>query len=405
MMLSTRGSNLLGVGNYNQALILDLIRRSPDGMSRVELAEKTGLSAQTLTNVTRRLTAEGFIAEAGKVGTGPGKPRTMLALEPSARFAIGVHLDPAVTTVVLLDLAGRIVQHREIQPTGASSRRQLQAISTVAGDLVDSLPDPTRVLGVGIAAPGPLDTDAGLLLNPPLLPEWSDTPLREELAMTTGLPALLEKDVIAAMVGELWVTPAGDLGDALFFYYGAGAGVGLSLDSTPLRGASSNAGDIAHLIVDPDGPACGCGARGCLGVSLEPATLISEAGLRSARETTPRDPRAALDELCLRALEGEPQPVAALTRAAARIARALVQLDNLLDLTDAVLGGPVWARLSPFLRPAVADALPRTGGMTTVRPLTLRESRLGTDVAAVGAACLVLDGAFTARPSHLLITD
>jgi hypothetical protein len=251
MMLSTRGSNLLGVGNYNQALILDLIRRSPDGMSRVELAEKTGLSAQTFTNVTRRITAEGFIAEAGKVGTGPGKPRTMLALEPSARFAIGVHLDPAVTTVVLLDLAGRIAQHREIQPTGASSRRQLQAISAVAGDLVDSLPDPTRVLGVGIAAPGPLDTDAGLLLNPPLLPEWSDTPLREELAMTTGLPALLEKDVIAAMVGELWVTPAGDLGDALFFYYGAGAGVGLSLDSTPLRGASSNAGDIAHLIVDP----------------------------------------------------------------------------------------------------------------------------------------------------------
>ena len=57
--------------------------------------------------------------------------------------------------------------------------------------------------------------------------------------------------MIAAMVGELWVTPAGDLGDALFFYYGAGAGVGLSLDSTPLRGASSNAGDIAHLIVDP----------------------------------------------------------------------------------------------------------------------------------------------------------
>jgi len=78
---------------------------------------------------------------------------------------------------------------------------------------------------------------------------------------------------------------------------------------------------------------------------------------------------------------------------------------HLLALPDAVLGGRVWARLSPFLRPAVSDALVRTGGVTTVRPLTLRESRLGTDVAAVGAACLVLDGAFTARPSHLLITD
>ncbi len=404
-MLSTRGSNLLGVGTYNQALILDLIRRSPEGMSRVELAEKTGLSPQTLTNVTRRLVAEGFITEAGKVGSGPGKPRTMLALEPSARYALGVHLDPAVTTIVLLDLAGRIAQHREIHPTGVSSAQQLAAIGEVANTLVSSLPDPGRVLGVGIAAPGPLDTSAGLLLNPPLLPEWSGTRLRDELGRLTRLPALLEKDVIAAMVGELWVAPNGELGDALFFYYGAGAGVGLSLANTPLRGATSNAGDIAHLIVDPDGPPCECGARGCLGVSLEPATLLSDAGLDSAPDPDGRDPRTALDALCLRALEGEPLPAAALTRAAERLARALVQLDNLLDLTDAVLGGPVWARLSPFLRPAVATALAHTGGVTAVRPLVLHESLLGTDVAAVGAACLVLDGAFTARPSHLLITD
>ncbi len=403
-MLSTRGSNLLGVGNYNQALILDLIRRSPEGMSRVELAEKTGLSAQTLTNVTRRLAAEGFIAEAGKVGSGPGKPRTMLALEPSARFAIGVHLDPAVTTVVLLDLAGHVVHHREVQPTGSSSQQQLEAIGAVARELVASLPDPTRVLGVGIAAPGPLDTHTGRLLNPPLLPEWTETPLRHELALSTGLPALLEKDVIAAMVGELWVTPGGELGDALFFYYGAGAGVGLSLAGTPLRGATSNAGDIAHLIVDPDGPACECGARGCLGVSLEPATLLADARLPASTGSVPRDPRASLDDLCRQALSGSARPVAVLTRAAERIARGLVQLDNLLDLTDAVMGGPVWARLSPFMGPAVADALGRAGGVATVNRLTLRESRLGTDVAAVGAACLVLDGAFTARPSHLLIT-
>lgn len=403
-MLGTRGSNLLGVGNYNQALILDLIRRSPEGMSRVELAEKTGLSPQTLTNVTRRLAAEGFIAEAGKVSSGPGKPRTMLALDPSARYALGVHLDPAVTTVVLLDLAGRIVHHREIQPTGASSTQQLAQIGEAALALTRTIPDPDRVLGVGIAAPGPLDTSAGILLNPPLLPEWSGTRLRHELGALTHLPALLEKDVIAAMVGELWVTPADELGDALFFYYGAGAGVGLSLSSTPLRGATSNAGDIAHLIVDPDGPACECGARGCLGVSLEPTTLLSDAALDPDTVLRRRDPRTALDELCLRALEGEPGPAHALTLAAARIARALVQLDNLLDLTDAVLGGPVWARLSPYLLPAVTDALGRTGGVTAVRPLTLRESRLGTDVAAVGAACLVLDSAFTARPSHLLIT-
>lgn len=402
----SRGSNLPAVGTYNQALILDLIRRAPDGLSRVELSEQTGLSAQTLTNVTRRLAAEGFIVEAGKVSSGPGKPRTILTLDRSARYALGVHLDPAVTTVVLVDLAGRVLEHRELAPQGDDRGAQLARIAATVRALVDTLDEPSRALGIGIAAPGPLDVEHGRLINPPLLPEWSDAPILADLSAATGLAALMEKDVIAAMLGELWVTPTGELDDALFLYFGAGVGVGLSVANTPLRGNTANAGNIAHLIVDPDGPDCPCGSRGCLGVALEPPTLLASAGLvTEGAGWDGRDARTALDELCLRALDGEPRPRETLDRAAARLARTLVVLDNLLDLTDAVLGGPAWARLSPYLLPALLRELGDTAAVTTLRPITVRQSRLGTDVAAVGAACLVLDDAFRARPADLMIVS
>src|SRR3954468_8799970 len=87
-----RGTNLPALGGYNQTLILDLVRRSREGISRVELAEQTGLSAQTISNVSRRLLDDGLIREGGKQIAGPGKPRTILHLEPTARYAVGVHL-------------------------------------------------------------------------------------------------------------------------------------------------------------------------------------------------------------------------------------------------------------------------------------------------------------------------
>ena len=102
------------MGDFNLTVILDAIRRSPAGLSRVELAQIVGLSPQTISNISRRLLDQSLIVEAGKEGTGPGKPRTMLRLNPAGMYAVGVHVDPAVLTFVLLDLVGDVVRHTRI---------------------------------------------------------------------------------------------------------------------------------------------------------------------------------------------------------------------------------------------------------------------------------------------------
>ncbi len=287
------GSNLPAVGEYNQTLVLDLIRRSPEGLSRVELSARTGLSAQTLSNVTRRLADDGLIIEAGKVISGPGKPRTLLKLEPRSRFAVGVHLDPVVDTIVLVDMAGEVIAHDEIPALRDAAPGDLVAAVATAVDAIVVRAEVSRdlVLGVGVAAPGPFDARGGRLLDPPLLPQWHNVNVREDLGAATGLPVIVEKDVTAAMVGEMWFDRSDALSDAMFLYYGAGVGMGLAVAGAPVRGRTGNAGGIAHVVVDAEGPLCACGSRGCLGVSIEPRVLIAEAGYDDV------DPRAGLDRL------------------------------------------------------------------------------------------------------------
>ncbi|WIB13627.1 ROK family transcriptional regulator [Curtobacterium sp. MCPF17_052] len=251
-----RGANLPSLGGFNRTVVLDAVRRSPEGLSRVELAARTGLSPQTVSNVTRFLIDAGMIVESGTVVSGRGKPRTILRLEARSRFAIGVHVDPAVVTYVLLDLAGAVVA--ESTTSTPSAEDPDQVVRTMAA-AVDGLVRrsgvaPDTVLGVGIASPGPIDAAAGVVLDPPFLPRWRDVALRDALGDATGYPVLLEKDVTAAAVGEMFLARESAARDFAFVYFGTGFGVGLVVDHEPVRGAGANAGDAGHIMVDQGVP-------------------------------------------------------------------------------------------------------------------------------------------------------
>jgi predicted NBD/HSP70 family sugar kinase len=419
-----RGTNLLAVGGFNQAVILDLIRRSPAGLSRVEIAESTGLSAQTVSNVARRLLDSGIVREGEKRNVGPGKPRTLLHLDPTGMYAIGVHLDPTVVTYVLLDLAGNVVtHHRAPTPTGppvmgarAAAATPEQVIAGMA-EQIEAILDRSsvprdRVLGVGIAAPGPLDAVRGIVLDPPLLDGWMRVPLREALAEVTGMPVLLEKDVAAAAVAEIWTTDdRSRLRDNFaFFYYGTGIGMGLALDREVLRGASDNAGDIGHIRVAASGPLCSCGRRGCVGELVVPHRLVDLA-IEAKLIPVPYEPLAPgtidvlFSTLATAATAGVPAAVLILEETARHIAGAVVTITNLLDIDQMVFGGPFWKRIAPIALPLIAELVNGDPALISPHVIHLSDSTIGEDVAAIGAGCLVLDHSLSPRASTLLISE
>ncbi len=413
-----RGANLPSIGGFNRTVVLDAVRRSPDGLSRVELASRTGLSAQTVSNVTRFLIEAGMIVESGTVVSGRGKPRTILRLEPGSRYAVGVHVDPAVVTYVLLDLAGAVVASTTTStPTADDPSEVVRTIASAVRSLVaEAGVDVDAVLGIGIASPGPIDVDAGIVVDPPFLPRWRDVPLREALAEATGHPVLLEKDVTAAAVGEMFLAGESAARNFAFVYFGTGFGVGLVLDHEPVRGVGSNAGDAGHIMVDQGalaGTPDSAGTRGEVGAAVAPDRLVRiarERGVRftggTAVDTAPVAAdavNAAWDELAAAIDDGDAAAVTLAAQTGAVMGQAVVLIVNLLDVDRVVFGGPFWSRIASAALPAARAAIVDSPLLVPKHPVAVVESDRGADVAAVGAACLVLDAALSPRASALLI--
>ncbi|GGI00306.1 ROK family transcriptional regulator [Arthrobacter liuii] len=397
------------MGDFNLTVILDAIRRTSGGLSRVELAQIVGLSPQTISNISRRLLDQNLIVEAGKEGSGPGKPRTILRLNPGGMYALGVHLDPAVTTLVVLDLVGAVVRHSRIKTPGGNDPSAV--IATIAAEIdqlvADSGVDRSRIAGLGVAAPGPIDLDNGTVVDPPLLPGWDRVELRDALARATGYSVLVDKDVTSAAVAETWAGGPSGAGSFVFMYMGTGIGCGIVLNDEVVRGTSGNAGEIGHIIVDPDGPPCDCGQRGCVKSSCIPQVLVAEAEaagiLEGSRARTAAEIQQSFSELCARAYAGDERAAAILDKSAVLVARAVSVVTNTLDVERVVFGGPFWTCLSQRYLELVPPLLDANSAARLIHPIEVVGTGVGEDVGAIGAASLVLEHTLAPRAQRLLL--
>ncbi|MFJ8791113.1 ROK family protein [Streptomyces sp. NPDC102462] len=255
------GANLLALRSHNTALVLDLLRTAGTaGISRLELAERTGLTPQAVSKITARLRAEGLAAEAGRRASTGGKPRTVLRLEPAAGHAVGVHLDRDEVRVLLCDLAGAVLaEARSALHLGAGADAVVERTARQVEELLPGAPG--ALLGVGVALPGPLDHARGVLHRVTGFPEWDGFPLRDALARRLGRPVVVDKDTNAAALG---LAVAGEGDSFAYLHLGTGLGAGLVIGGSVHRGARTGAGEFGHQVIQLDGPVCGCGARGCV---------------------------------------------------------------------------------------------------------------------------------------------
>ena len=282
-----RGANLPTLGDFNQRLVLDVIRRHPEGIGRVAVGAATGLTPQTVSNIVRRLGEAGLVAEGERVRTPRGKPPTLLHIEPNRHVAVGIHIDPAQVSALSMDLAGEV--HRVASaptPPEVTPATAVAMVQNLTREVLADWPGAAHedaVLGIGVAAPGPIDLERGSLRRPPQLHGWADVPFRDTLREALGWPVLLDKDVIAAVTGEHWA-PGGSRDDFVYVYLGSGLAVGACLGGRVLRGSSNNAGEIAGLFERGPTPSSLVGDAAALGLLPSAPHLLPRrpAGLRAA---------------------------------------------------------------------------------------------------------------------------
>ncbi|GAA1677194.1 ROK family transcriptional regulator [Fodinicola feengrottensis] len=405
------GTNLPRVGGFNRSVILDTIRRSPEGVSRVEIAGATGLSAQTVSNIVRRLLQEDLVTETGRAASTGGKPRTLLRTNPTAYFSVGIHIDPDTITLVATDLDGSVrgTVHRRTPRTPSANQVVRQVAGAVRGLLERAQIPVDRLLGLGVACPGPLDLSRGLVLSPPNLPGWHEVPLLAYLQEEFGVPVVVDNDATAAAIGERWAGAGGArMGSFAFLYFGTGVGGGLFLGDQVWRGNSGNAGEFGHITVVPNGTPCFCGNKGCLEAYVRPHAIVAETA--AALEKRPADPlplklepsREFADyELICQAAGTHPVARQVIQRAAAKVAIAATSLVNVVDVERIVLGGKGVRYVVDAYKAAISEAVNSRSIARGVRTVQVEPSLIGEDAGARGAAALVLDGAYSPQLATL----
>lgn len=393
-----RGSNVPRLGDFNQRVVLDCIRRTTAGISRVEIAKLTALSEQTVSNLTRRLLDQGLVVELGREIKGVGKPRTMLGLNPTGMFAVGVHFDPVSIDVVLVDLAGEVVDETVV-PVGDEAEPSV-VVADIAEAVARVVGDHEPVMGVGVAVPGPIDAERGVMINPPLLARWRDVPIAELMSAAIGLPVMVEKDMIVAAAGEAWQRQGGASPDFLYAYLGAGLGFGVVHHGVVQRGVSHNFGEINTFLIQTVGPHLHCCViPGSFAHRVSPRHLIfsaadagalSEATVHEASESPPRRD-ALLARLAEQAHAGDKASNRVFEVLAHDLGEGLAPLSDLLDVSEVVIGGHSWGHYGALIQEAVGARLGQRAALRTARPVHVRTSHAIESGIALGAATMVLD--------------
>jgi predicted NBD/HSP70 family sugar kinase len=354
------------VRRHNLALVLGVVAGA-EPLSRAGVAARTGLTRGTVSSLVEELIATGLVTELAAARGGPGRPASPLRLAPRGPAGLGLEVGVDTVGACVVDLGGAVraqrtvpSDHREDVPDAALAR-----LAALAADVVAEAALP--IAGATVALPGVVGPD-GVLERAPNLPRWVDVAVGAALsARLHDLPVRAGNEADLAALAERW---AGGPTDAVVVSGGIGVGAGILLDGALFAGAGGRAGEIGHVVVDPDGRPCHCGGRGCL-------------------ETV-----AGLEALSA----GRPDAVRAAGRA---LGIALAGAVHLLDVPAVVLGGGYprcGARLLDAVRAELAARVFSRAGVD------VRFSTLGPEAALRGAATAVVQdvladpGALLSRP-------
>ena len=303
-------------------------------------------------------------------------------------------------------LPSGVVLSPRIRPTppGAEAEALWSALASLLRDVLGRVGLPVVAAGVGCG--GPMRWPAGEV-SPVNIPGWRGFPLRDRMAAELGVPVRLHNDAVCAAVAEHWRGAGRGCPDMLGMVVSTGVGGGVVLADRVVDGASGNAGHVGHLVVDPDGPECGCGGRGCLeAVARGPAVVAwalahgwtpagaaagatSDGGASAGRLAggVVADGRA----LAAAARAGDPVALAAYERAGTMLGRGIASAVALLDVTTVVVGGG-FAASGDLLFAPLRAAYARHAGLPHVRAARVLPAALGADTGLLGAAALVLAG-------------
>lgn len=387
--MSLFGTNLEHGQRYNRRVVLEAVRLYGP-LSRAEIARRTGLSAQTISNLMEQLKPADLVTESARRTGGRGQPPINIEINPAGAYAFGISFDQDRLTVIALNLGGVVCGEVNFTPARATPGVLLPLIESGVNELIATHSIPAdRIWGAGVALPTLVSRGRLTELGPLLSPEWRNYPLAAALQQRLRFPVLVDNDANGGAIGELLYGAGRKLRDFFYLYMGTGLGGGIIANSRPYRGAYGMSGEVAHIVSVPGGKACPCGNRGC----LERYASLSAA--HSALTGRPEDDPVDLTRIFAAFAAGDPKLMRWLDDCAGHLRCAIVSIENLLDPEAVIIGGLMPDAMLDALIAGIEPLPPSVSSRHNPGGARLIKAARGFDARALGAAALAMFDSMT----------
>lgn len=378
----------------NYARILELLRcRAP--ITRAELARYSGLTRSTVTVITAELITKGLVRESGEmiVKPGGGRPGVGLSLNPDGAFFIGAAIEVEHITVVELNLAAQIVQRIQEPIEGSSDPERIfnQLVQLIDRVRQSNPLSQHRLRGVGLTVQGTLNLGSTVICAPFL--GWHGVDLRRYLQLRINLPLFVDNDANAAALAEVYLGRAMQISHLLYLLINRGMGAGIVVNNQVFRGAYGTAGEIGSVSIEPyRSTRDDSSQQRDLGTSVGKETLLRRYRERGGKASD-------VNDLVAHLVLADPLTQAVVFEWAEILGWAIINLVNILNPEQIVIGGPLSALL-PYVKnqldAMLRDCVPGDGsnGFFSNPNSRLEASTFGEDASAVGGAVLVYQSLF-----------
>jgi glucokinase-like ROK family protein len=395
-----KGADQQFMREHNRYLVLNCVREHGP-IARAAIARLTGLSRTTVGNIMDALLADELVreGETQSATSAGGRPATLVHFNASAGYIIGVDMGRSHLTILLTDLASHLVARRSgpFSTDLGSDVCLTQIVDTLNTFLSEQGVAWSRVVGLCIGIPAPLDTHLHRLYSPPRMPGWHGAEVMKFLRQRLAVPVYVENDANLGALGESRYGAGRGVTDLAYVKIGTGIGGGLVVGGQVYHGSRGSAGEIGHVAIDKGGPICTCGNRGCLEAVASADAIVAEAAAASSLQDG-GTPNPDIADVVQAALLGDAACRAAIQRAGEHIGVALANLVNLANPSLILVDGAV-ARAGDLLLDPIRRAVASRSLAVASRHTRIAVGELGDNAIALGGVATVLDAAFTLRAS------